>query len=410
MEVILANKNDYIRFRKGELDAIDTFKSANDTADYIVCEVKLGDNTQNFSSMDSCINNFLDQQYEKNEYIKLEEIQEIDKLAKGLNQEECKILNAYAEVKRYTVEDLQEIKKLIENIENYQIIKVHNLHELGVLISEKIPCYHMNLEVIPFVDFKKLASNYLYDSNIKENFCSYGILIDTREILENDLVQAKIGTDKVFKIEVVNKKEFEESQSYSRVTIYIPTTKEILKEKLKQIHLDYDKITIQDTHITKCELVNFVDEILANKFNQVMEYKISRFVDEGYSIPFNKIYELCEKVKRFDNISMCKFLALEDTKSDTIKNINDLINCSKQISNYNILPQVCDYSDMGRYLVHETGHFDEVSFLEDYIDYDKLARDYTKNGYTYSGIFTEYGYLMKNLEKDLAQENKMYEM
>lgn len=405
MKITVADKEDYIRFNARISDKLNTFELTENATNYIIHRVGLEDNAHDFSLICSCINNLLDEQYEKRQYIKLEEIQEIDKLAKTLNKEECKILNAYAEVKRYTVKDLKEIKKLIADVDNYQIVEAHNLHELGVLIAQKISAYHMNLEVTPFVDFEKLASTYLLDAGIKENFCSYGLLVDTRDMLKNDLIQAKADEDKVLKIEVVNKKEFENSQIYSRVIIYLPESKEILKEKFKQIKLDYDKLTAQDTYVTKCEIVNFSDEILEGRFNKAINYEVEKFLKAGYSVPFNKMHELYEKVKKFDNISMCKFLALEYTKSDTIKNINDLINCTKQISNYNILPQVSDYNDMGRYLVNETGHFDEVSLLEDYIDYDRLARDYTKNGCVYSGEFTEYGYLMEKESKEEI-ENK----
>lgn len=404
MKITVADKEDYIRFNARISDKLNTFELTENTTNYIIHRVGLEDNANDFSLICSCINNLLDEQYEKSEYIKLEEIQEIDKLAKALNKEECKILNAYAEIKRYSVKDLKEIKRLIAEVKNYQIIEAHNLHELGVLIAQKISAYHMNLEVIPFVDFEKLASTYLFDASIKENFCSYGLLVDTRYILKNDLVQTRVDEDKILKIEVVNKKELKNSQMYNRVIIYLPESKEILKDKFKQINLDYDKLTAQDTYVTKCEIVNFSDKVLQSSFNKMINYEVEKFLKTGYSIPFNKMYELYDKVKKFDNMSMCKFLALEDTKSDTIKNINDLINCTKQISNYDILPQVNDYNDMGKYLVNETGHFDEVSFLEDYIDYDRLARDYTKNGYVYSGEFTEYGYLMK--KEFIEKENK----
>ena len=36
-----------------------------------------------------------------------------------------------------------------------------------------------------------------------------------------------------------------------------------------------------------------------------------------------------------------------------------------------------------------------ISVLEEYIDYYKLAKDYTKKGHIYNGEFTEYGYIMK---------------
>lgn len=406
MKIIVANKDDYIKFNARLLNKMKTFELTEDSTDYIIHRVKLGDETQDVSLIDSCINNLLDEQYEKREYIKLEEIQAINDLISNLSKEECRILNAYAEVNRYSVKDLNEIKELITNINDYQIIEKYNLHEIGKLIAEKIPGYKMDINVIPFMNFAKLAENYLFDADIKENFCSYGLLVNTRQMIDNELIQPKIEKDKVLKIEVVNKKEFEESSMYSKVTIYLPTTKEKLEEKFKLINLDYNKLTIQDTHITKCEIVNFDDEILSNRFNKVMEYEIEKSFNNSYLTPFQEIELLCKEVRNFDNIRMQKFLALVEVKDSKINYIHDLIDYASKTNRYNLLPNIYDFYDMGKYLVNETGHFDDVSLLEDYIDYYKLAKDYTQKGCTYNGIFTEYGYLMEKEDLDRNQKRE----
>lgn len=406
MKAIVANKDDYIKFNARLLNKMKTFELTEDTTDYIIHRVKLGDETQDVSLIDSCINNLLDEQYEKREYIKFEEIQGINDLISNLNKEECHILNAYAEVNRYNVKDLNEIKELITNINDYQIIEKYNLHELGKLIAEKVPGYKMDINVIPFMNFAKLAENYLFDADIKENFCSYGLLVNTRQMLDNELIQPKIEKDKVLKIEVVNKKQFEESSMYSKVTIHLPTTKEKLEEKFKLINLDYNKLTIQDTHITKCEIVNFDDEILSNRFNKVMEYEIEKSFNNSYLTPFQEIELLCKEVRNFDNIRMQKFLALAEVKDSKINYIHDLIDYASKTSKYNLLPNINDFYDMGKYLVNETGHFDDVSLLEDYIDYYKLAKDYTQKGCTYNGLFTEYGYLMEKEDLDRNQKRE----
>lgn len=411
MKIIVANKDDYIKFNARLLNKLKTVELTEDITDYIIHRVKLGDGIQDVSLIDSCINNLLDEQYEKGKYIKSEEIQAINDLISNLNKEECRILNAYAEVNRYNVNDLNEIKELITNINDYQIIEKYNLHEVGILIAEKVPGYKMDINVIPFMNFAKLAENYLFDANIKENFCSYGLLVNTRQMLDNELIQPKIENDKVLKIEVVNKKEFEESSMYGKVTIYLPTTKEKLEEKFKQINLDYNELTIQDTHITKCEIVNFNDEILSNRFNKVIQYEIEKFFKNSYLTPFQEIESLCKEVRNFDNIRMQKFLALTEVKDSKINYIHDLIDYASKTNRYNLLPNINDFSDMGKYLVNETGHFDEISLLEDYIDYYKLAKDYTQKGCTYNGIFTEYGYLMEkeDFNRNQKQEEEEFE-
>lgn len=409
MNIIVANKDDYIKFNARIINKIHYFELTNDTKDYIIHRVSLDNDSQDVSSMDSCINNLLDEQYEKGKYITLDEIKEINELILKLNKEECDILNAYAEINSYTIKDFNELKKLIKNINNYQILEAYSLHEVGLLIAKKLDEYKVNINMIPYVDYVKLAEQYLFDANIKERFCSYGLFIDTSEMLDNELIQPKIEKDKVLKVEVVNKKEFEESSNYSKIIIYFPATDEVLKEKFKRVNLDFDRLTIQDTHITKCEIVNFEDYILAERFNKVMEYELDKFSNNSYTTPFQEIELLCKEIKKFDNIKMQKFLALEEIKDKNINYIHDLVECAKQISNYELLPNVNDLNDMGKYLVNETGHFDDISFLKDYIDYYKLAKDYTRKGYTYNGEFTEYGYIMKkefeeNIEKREEEE------
>lgn len=414
MNIIVANKDDYIKFNARIINKIHYFELANDTKDYIIHRVSLGNNSQDVSSMDSCINNLLDEQYEKGKYITLDEIKEINDLILKLNKEECNILNAYAEINSYTIKDFNELKNLIKNIDNYQILEAYSLHEVGLLIVKKLDEYKVNINMIPYVDYVKLAEQYLFNANIKERFCSYGLFIDTSEMFDNELIQPKIEKDKVLKVEVVNKKEFEESSNYSKIIVYLPSTDEVLKEKFKRVNLDFDRLTIQDTHITKCEIVNFEDYILAERFNKVMEYELDKFSNNSYTTPFQEIELLCKEIKKFDNIKMQKFLALEEIKDKKINYIHDLVECAKQICNYELLPNVNDLNDMGKYLVNETGHFDDISFLKDYIDYYKLAKDYTRKGYTYNGEFTEYGYIMKkefeeNIENKKESEEEEYE-
>lgn len=407
MKIIVANKDDYIKFNAMVSNEMDTFELVDGTTDYIIHRVELGNKTKDVSLMDSCINNLLDKQYEKREYIKLEDIQAINELICGLSKEECQILNAYAEVKKFNIKNLDEIKEFITNINDYQILQAYNLHEVGILIARKEASYHMDINIIPFVNFTELAERYLFDANIKGDFCSYGLLVNTRDMLDNELIQPKIDKDKMFKIEVVNKEEFKESQMCSRVIIYLPTSKEILKEKFQKINLDYDKLTIKDTHVVKCEIINFYNENLSHEFNEMMKEKIEKFETDAYSISFQEIELLSKEVKKFDNIKMKKFLALVYVQKDQINDMNDLLNCAKATKNYELLPEVKNLTDMGRYLVEETGYFNDVSFLEDYIDYYKLARDYTQKGCTYSGSFTEHGYLIrKELEENISKEEQ----
>lgn len=77
MKVIVANKDDYIKFNAMLLDKMKTFELTEDATDYIIHRVKLGDETQDVSLMDSCINNLLEEQYEKENILKLKKYKQL---------------------------------------------------------------------------------------------------------------------------------------------------------------------------------------------------------------------------------------------------------------------------------------------------------------------------------------------
>ena len=85
MKIIVANKEDYINFNARLKDNMKTFELSNDTKDYIIHRVKLSDETKDVSLIDSCINNLLDEQYEKRSYITISEIEEIESLISKLD-------------------------------------------------------------------------------------------------------------------------------------------------------------------------------------------------------------------------------------------------------------------------------------------------------------------------------------
>ena len=341
MRIIIANKDDYIRFNSKMTDELQTFELNEESKDYIIHRVHLGDGTKDVSLMDSCINNFLDKQYEKRMYLKLEQIKEINDMISKLNKEQCKILNAYSELKKYIIKDLEEIKELINNIDDYQLLKANNFKEVGILVSRKSPDYKMNINTIPYFDFEKLGRDYLLEYGIKAEFCSYGLLVDIRDIIENDLVEAKIKDNQGFVLEVANKNKYEETYMYSKIIIHIPTTEERLREKFRKISLDYDNLKIQDCHVTKCKIVNFHNEQLTERFNSMMKQMIEKFeIESGLTTPFYEMQLLYDEVKKFDNTTMSKFLALTETRGYDIDYIHDLVTIAKETKNYNILPDI----------------------------------------------------------------------
>lgn len=401
MKIIVADKKEYENYFSKKSLKLD-IEELNNQKDYVIHSIFFETGENDVSLMYVSINKLLAQQYERNSYVRLEELKELDKLFHTLDKEQCKIINAYAEVKEYTINSLDEIKELITNINDYQIIEKYNLEEIGKLIVEKVADYDGLDEILEFIDYEKLAERYLFDSNIKENFCSYGLLVNTRYMLENEIVKEKITEDKVLEIEVVNKKQYDETYNCSRVIVCLPIDDERLKEKLELLNLKYDELEMDDTHITFCRLVNFNNEKLSDGFDFEIEkiiYKVSEKL--GKTISLNAMIELSNEITKFNNIEIRKFVSVLEAKENIISDFDQVVEYAKNIRQYEVIPDITNHEEMGKYLVNETGHFDDVSTLDDYINYEKLSKDYTEKGYTYAGDFTRYGFLIKKEELEM---------
>lgn len=413
MKVKIISKDNYNKNNKNlskiQVKEIEISQIKNQD-EYIISSISLEQKGNDVSLMYVCINNLLKNQYKTNNYIKLEELKEIDNLLKGLDKEQAKIVNAYSEIKKYQIKDLNEIKELIKHINEYQILEKYNLRELGIYVVEKLPEYHIKIELMPFFNFEKLGEQYLFDANIQENFCSYGLLINTKDMLQNDLIEEKTPKDKRFKLVVIDMLADAKDDNSKKKIIYLPSTKKEIEDQLLISSNDSISQKIEDIQVIQIELVNCNMEDLKENFNKLMKELVYRIIDyndisyEDCRITVNQINHLYKNIKKFDYLQMCKFIAILETSKNTITSAEDIIILSEKVNEYNILLDVKNYEDMGRYLVEETGHFDNISTLMDYINYEKLAKDYTRNGQTYNGHFTDVGYLMKKEEWEMEQD------
>lgn len=306
MKIMVANKDEYLDYFSKKVDTLKV-DVLNGQENYIIHSIEYDAGENNVSSMYASINNLLDEQYEKGKYIRLEELKEINNLFKSLNKEQCKIIDAYAIVNHYTINSLDTIKELIDNINDYQLLETQSLEDVGKLLTEKSPEYEIPDEMKDFVDYSKLARKYLDLSNIERNFCPYGLLINIRNMKTNILVKEKIMNNKILQIEVANRKTFNKSTYDNRVTICLPIEKDRLKEKLKLIELNLDSLIKEDTQITFCRLVNFKNEELGDSFNFIIEKLIDKIIYKYENfISFQEVEELYNEVKNYDNTRMSK--------------------------------------------------------------------------------------------------------
>ena len=129
-----------------------------------------------------------------------------------------------------------------------------------------------------------------------------------------------------------------------------------------------------------------------------MERIINRLNFREKEISLSDVQEL--------SIQIEKFTALLECKETDISSLKEIIKLTEEIKDYELLPDVKNLKEMGEFLVNETGHFDDLSILSDYINYEKLAEEYSQNGCVYSGRFTDTGYLMKKECLEIEKNNE----
>ncbi|MGN1298353.1 MAG: hypothetical protein ACI4VN_05570 [Clostridia bacterium] len=362
--------------------------------------VKFEKDGKEYKLLNKCINDYL---ASSNKSIESETIDSIEKLLNNIRNNDYKIIDAYLEINDYKINSIDEIIELLSNIEDYQFIEIHNNLELGKFVLENVPDFDIPEYLCQFIDIEKLGEQYLSANNIQYEFCSNGALLYIRYMIANDLIDDKVKDEHKMRLLITNKQRYEKDNHYKRVELLFPISEKRLQEKIDILDLKNEQIKVLE-----CSVLNLYPRA-ETYLTLAMERIISRLEFEEREILLSDVQALCEKMQRLDNIQIEKFIALLECKEINIDSFKDIIKLTDEIKNYNLLPDVNNSKDMGMFLVNETAHFDDVSILADYIDYEKLAKDYIKNGCTYSGTFTNMGYLMKKecLEIEQNEEEEL---
>lgn len=198
----------------------------------------------------------------------------------------------------------------------------------------------------------------------------------------------------IARIDMVNKKQYEESEIYKEIKIIIPRTSEELKKDFEYLDLDYENYTIQDTHIKECVFMDRDDEDFAVNISSYVNNIICKASKLGYTSPFPDIKNFFNMVRKFDKYEKDKILAILEVKEDEIGNIKEIIKYAQNINCFN-LTEAYDEQELGRRLVYE-GEID-VEDLMEYSDMKRLGKEYAREK---NMTHTQYGYLQQ--EKDLT--------
>ena len=199
----------------------------------------------------------------------------------------------------------------------------------------------------------------------------------------------------IAKIDMVNKKEYEESEIYKEIKIIIPRSREELEKDFEYLGLNYNNYTIQDTHIKECIFMDKEDEDFAVDISSYVNDMICKANRSGYTTPFQDIKKFYNIVKNFKEYDKYKILAIMEAEEDNIRNIKDVLKYAQNIECFD-LTEAYDNQELGRRLVYE-GEID-IEDLMEYADMEQLGKEYAEEK---NMVNTQYGYLKQ--ERDLAE-------
>lgn len=199
------------------------------------------------------------------------------------------------------------------------------------------------------------------------------------------------------KINIVNKCEYAEQENYREVIIKIPNTRERIEEAFKYLKLDYNNLSIQDTHVLECTIIDNSDPNLS----ALMSIEISRVIknasDLGYTTPYQDIKKIHNILNTLDSEDKYKMLAILEGQREYIHNMQDVIKYANNINCFELF-DVCDEEELARRLIYNQEIYMED--LMEYADLQRLGKDLSED----QGIIkTNQGYLRQN--EDIRNEN-----
>ena len=199
------------------------------------------------------------------------------------------------------------------------------------------------------------------------------------------------------RIDMVNERQYSESEIYKEIKIVLPRSKEELEKDFSYLDLNYSNSTIKDTHIKECEFIDNQEPKFAHDISEIMNDLIYRANDSGYSTPFENIKEFYNIVKKMNSHEREKLLAIMEAKREQIEFIGDAIKYAQNIDCFE-LEEIFDSEELARYIVHN-GEL-EIEDVMEYADLDRLGNDYAEDN---NMVKTKYGYLKQ--ETDLKEYN-----
>lgn len=212
----------------------------------------------------------------------------------------------------------------------------------------------------------------------------------------------------VMRLDIVNDHEYRENEDYREIIVKIPADSIRLNDDFKYLGLDYNNLSLQDTNILSCTVIDLDSK--SNEFTRSLTRELNRIIkiarESGKVTSFQDIECLFGIVNKLDIEDREKLLAILKLKEEKILNIKDVNNYAKQIDKFMLYGDVNSYEEYARRLIEDC----EVDMYDvmDYVDLDSLGNDYCSNN---NGLFTDYGLILEveNVHRRSEEEQEEFE-
>lgn len=194
------------------------------------------------------------------------------------------------------------------------------------------------------------------------------------------------------RIDIVNKRQYEESDVYKEVKILIPRDFQELQKDFQYLDLNYNNLSIQDTHIIDCEFIDKEDPEFSSELSSEINNLIDKASDSGYTTPFQDMIKFYGVVRNLENEDKRKLLAILESNRTNINTLENAINYSQNIDCFDLI-EVDNKEELARYLV-ENEEID-CEYLMDYADMERLGQDYANDRNMKE---TQQGFLSQNCD------------
>lgn len=208
------------------------------------------------------------------------------------------------------------------------------------------------------------------------------------------------------KLNIVNKREYAENHNYREIIIKLPKSEEELKKDFEYLGVDYNNLSIQDTHIKECVVIDSNDPHFSGAISIELSNIIEKANDLGWTTPYQDIKSMYTILTFLNEDERDKLLAVLEFKREEISNMKDAVEYCSHLSWYSFFNGINTPEEYAEELVKSREL--DIDDIISYIDLRQLGMDYIKNE-SRKNKFTQYGLLFEKESNFINQEEEELE-